>query len=106
MLVDISAAPAADAIPVLSGKDRLQQAVEDVLRAAARPNYVPELRRHPRTPYPYVFHIAPVAADGQTPVGEAFAVIGKHLSPHGVDFYHQSPVPYRRALAWFDGSGG
>jgi hypothetical protein len=36
-------------------------------------------------------------------VGQTLVVIGKHLSEHGLDFYHRQPVPQRRVIASLDG---
>lgn len=68
---------------------------------------LPERRREKRHPYPYPVYLTPAGDDGRTPQGATFAVLGKHLSEHGLDFYHREPLPYRRVIASLDsGSGG
>ncbi len=56
-------------------------------------------RREKRHPYPYPIYLTPVARDGKTPEGKTLVVVGKHLSEHGLDFYHREPLPYRRVIA-------
>jgi hypothetical protein len=58
-----------------------------------------ERRRETRYPYPYPIYLTPVARDGSTPDGPTVGVVGKHLSEHGLDFYHREPLPYRRVIA-------
>lgn len=61
-----------------------------------------ERRRETRYAYPYPIHITPLDADGEPAVLRTFVVIGKHLSPHGVDFYFRLPLPERRVIASLD----
>ncbi|MHC4402218.1 MAG: hypothetical protein ACYTG0_21330 [Planctomycetota bacterium] len=65
-----------------------------------------ERRSGRRYPYPYLVHLAPVADDGLTPEGETLVVVGKHLSEHGLGFYHPKPLPYRRMIASFETAKG
>jgi hypothetical protein len=58
-----------------------------------------ERRSEPRFPYPYPFHLTPLADTGVILVEATLSVIGRHLSEHGLDFYHRDPFPYRRAIA-------
>jgi hypothetical protein len=58
-----------------------------------------ERRRETRYPYPYPIYLTPVDRDGKPTVGPAIGVVGKHLSEHGLDFYHREPLPYRRVIA-------
>jgi hypothetical protein len=62
----------------------------------------PERRRDRRYPFPYPIRLVPVTADGCTPDGDEIVVLGKHLSEHGLDFYHRDPLPHRWVLAIFD----
>jgi hypothetical protein len=65
-----------------------------------------ERRRETRHPYPYPVYLTPTARDGRTPEGKTIVVVGKHLSDHGLDFYHREPLPHRRVIASFAcGSG-
>lgn len=62
-----------------------------------------ERRKESRHAYPYPIHLTPLAASGQPEVLRTFVVIGKHLSPHGLDFYFRLPLPERRVIASLDG---
>ena len=81
-------------------------AVGRVLAAAAGGSRGRERRRAQRTPYPYLVKLAPVSADGHTPLGDGFVVVGKHLSQGGIDFYHRDPLPFRWTIAWLDSGQG
>jgi hypothetical protein len=59
-------------------------------------------RRQRRNPYPYPLYLTPLNGDGQPNVEESFVVFGKHLSPHGVDFYCHRPVSEQRVIASLD----
>jgi hypothetical protein len=60
---------------------------------------LPERRRQERFPYPRLVHLNPVAADGQTALGNGLVVAGKHISERGLGFYHPAPLPYRWVIA-------
>jgi hypothetical protein len=66
---------------------------------------VQERRTEQRYPYPHPIYLTPVADDGPR-VDETIQVMGKHLSQHGLDFYHREPVPYRRMIASLALEGG
>jgi hypothetical protein len=61
-----------------------------------------ERRREPRLPYPYPIYLTPINPSGVALVDETLIVIGKHLSEHGVDFYHREAIPHRRVIASLD----
>ena len=65
-----------------------------------------ERRSQGRYPYPYLVQLTPVGDDGITPEGPSVVVVGKHLSEHGLGFYHPAPLPYRRMIASLEGAGG
>jgi hypothetical protein len=66
-----------------------------------------ERRRELRHPFPYPLHLTPFTADGQPDADRTFVVIGKHLAPHGIDFYSREPLAERRVIASLeDGRGG
>ncbi|ADB17073.1 hypothetical protein Psta_2403 [Pirellula staleyi DSM 6068] len=58
-----------------------------------------ERRREPRYPYPYPIYITPVDRDLVPLANETVSVLGKHLSEHGLDFYHREPIAHRRVIA-------
>ena len=83
-------------------EDRVASSVHSAL-AALEPHGRPlERRRERRTPYPYPIHLTPFDADGQPDAERTFVVIGKHLAPHGIDFYCSQPVADRRVIASLD----
>jgi hypothetical protein len=65
-----------------------------------------ERRRDSRYPFPYLIHLTPVAEDGLTPQGETVVVVGKHISEHGLGFYHPKPLPHRRMVASLESPRG
>jgi hypothetical protein len=69
-------------------------------------NDLMERRRDNRYPFPCLIHLTPVGPDGVTPEGERVVVIGRHVSEHGLGFYHQAPLPYRRMIASLDNGHG
>jgi hypothetical protein len=58
-----------------------------------------ERRSEQRFPFPHLIYLTPVADDNATPVNAAIVVVGKHLSEHGLGFYHPQPIPFRRMIA-------
>lgn len=65
-----------------------------------------ERRRERRHPYPHLVLLTPVARDGGCLLDETIVVIGKHLSEHGLDFYHREPVAHRRMIASLETGAG
>ena len=84
------------------GQDRVAQFVESAVMAIEPTRRAIERRREARYPYPYPLHVTPVATDGSAQVGETFVVIGKHLAPHGIDFYSRNPLAQRRVIVSLD----
>jgi hypothetical protein len=81
---------------------RIVTSVESAL-AAVEPFRRPiERRREARFPYPYPIHMTPYGQDGLPDAERTFVVIGKHLAPHGLDFYYCQPLAYRRVVASLD----
>ena len=66
---------------------------------------VTERRREHRFPFPYPIRLTPVTTDGAVPPAESVVVLGKHLNEHGVDFYFNEALPYRRVIATFERNG-
>jgi hypothetical protein len=64
-----------------------------------------ERRRETRFAYPYPFHLTPLSVGGAILLEAMVAVIGRHLSEGGLDFYHREPFPYRRAIATLPAAG-
>jgi len=83
--------------------DAVARGVRQALAAAQQHPYGgAERRREPRLPYPYPIYLTPLAPSGLPLVDNTLIVIGKHLSEHGVDFYHREAIPHRRVIASLD----
>ena len=82
--------------------DAIARSVRQALSAAERPWCGAERRREPRMPYPYPIYLTPLTPADQPLADDTIVVIGKHLSDHGVDFYHREALPYRRVIASLD----
>lgn len=65
----------------------------------------PERRREQRYPFPYPIRLTPTTSDGAISPAESVVVLGKHLTEHGLDFYYNEPLPYRRVIASFERGG-
>ena len=88
-------------------EDPIRQTVQLALAGVHDQRKTLERRRETRFPYPYPVHLTPVATNGAPDVGETFVVLGKHISDHGLDFYHREPLPHRRVIASLpDGNQG
>jgi hypothetical protein len=57
-----------------------------------------ERRRDDRLAIPILFHLTPLDDDRQLIESAAVTVVGKNISRRGMSFYHEHPMPYRRAL--------
>ena len=57
-----------------------------------------ERRRTKRHPFPNPVYLTPLTADEKPILDDTVAVIGRHLSLLGLDFFHRDPIPYRRAI--------
>ena len=79
--------------------DEIRTQVWGVLTTLYPHNDLVERRRDNRYPFPCLIHLTPVGDDGVTPEGKSIVVVGKHLSEHGVGFYHQIPLPQRLMIA-------
>ena len=62
------------------------------------PQVVTERRRYDRSPIPYLFQLTPLDADGQPLLGQTMTVVGRDISSRGMSFFHEQPLPFRRAI--------
>jgi hypothetical protein len=93
-------------IVVPPSSERLGNVVRQAVSHAGFAGRAAERRRESRFPYPRLIRLSPVAADGVTPLAENVVVVGKHLSPRGIDFFHREPLPHRRMVAWLETKSG
>jgi hypothetical protein len=100
LLLDSSPAGLPTAKPAVgSQRERILRGVHSALSLYHPSLKHLERRSEPRFPYPYPFHLTPLSDTGVILVNATLSVIGRHLSEHGLDFYHREPFPYRRAIA-------
>lgn len=85
--------------PATAPDDDVRARVWTLLGSLCLRGGVVERRRERRYPFPYLVRLVPVARDGISPEGKPVVVVGRHLSQHGLDFFHRDPLPYRRMIA-------
>jgi hypothetical protein len=84
--------------PGESAENLVQRHVRLALSCSQPARKVTERRRETRHPYPYPIYLTPLSPRETPLVDATLVVIGKHLSDHGVDFYHREPIPYGRLI--------
>jgi hypothetical protein len=68
------------------------------LLARLHPSVTFERRRDERLAAPVLFQLMPLD-DNRRPIeGAGMTVVGKNISRRGLSFYHDRPLPYRRAV--------
>jgi hypothetical protein len=70
----------------------------EVLLTQLHPEVPVERRRDVRYPIPVLFSLTPLDSDRQPVEHETVTVVGKNISRRGMSFYHERPLPHRRAL--------
>jgi hypothetical protein len=83
---------------------RLQ--VRALLAGVYPPGIVPDRRSEQRYPFPKLFVLSPVDADGRRRLGPSITAAGKHLSETGMSFFHPDPIPHRWMIASLPKSDG
>ncbi len=78
--------------------DRVEEIVRLALACSCPSRKVPERRVETRHAYPYPIYLTPLDKQGELLADETIVAIGKHLSDHGVDFYHRAAVPHRQMI--------
>lgn len=66
-----------------------------------KPLAVQERRREQRRPYPEPLYLTPLDESGAPDPARSFTVIGRNVSPNGVDFYTYQPVTDRHVIVSF-----
>jgi hypothetical protein len=97
-------APLPSVLPADTGgrDDRIRALVRSAFTAIEPHGRPIERRREARYAYPYPIHLTPFDDAGRPDVDRTFVVIGKHLAPHGLDFYFSQPLAERRVVASLD----
>ena len=87
-------------------EEEVRAQVWGVLTTLYPRNRTGERRNDNRYPFPYLVHLTPVDEDGVSLCGETLVVVGKHLSEHGLGFYHPQPIPHRRMIVSLEAGNG
>lgn len=61
-----------------------------------------ERRGYGRIPLPLLLRVTPLDQTGQRLDELATTAVGKDISPRGISFFHEQPLPHRRAIATFE----
>jgi hypothetical protein len=61
-----------------------------------------ERRGYGRIPLPLLLRVSPLDQTGQRLDDLSMIVVGKDISPNGISFFHEHPLPYRRAIVSFE----
>jgi hypothetical protein len=61
-----------------------------------------ERRQFGRMALPLVLQVTPLDQTGQPLENLATSTIGKDISPRGISFFHERPLPHRRAIVTFE----
>lgn len=81
-----------------SREEALGRQVRLALACSHPPRKVTERRRETRHPYPYPVYLTPLDSANEPVAEQTVVVVGKHLSEHGVDFYHRAPFAHKRVI--------
>jgi len=72
------------------------------LRQALERHVKFERRSYGRIPLPLLLRVTPLDQTGQRLDELATTVVGKDISPQGISFFHEQPLPHRRAIVAFE----
>ncbi|MGW8258202.1 MAG: hypothetical protein ACWGMZ_12005 [Thermoguttaceae bacterium] len=97
--------PRLDLITEGKQEDEIGTQVWELLGATYPQQHLLERRREKRYPFPNLIHLTPLGDDGLTPADKSISVVGKHLSQHGLGFYHTKPLAHRRMIASLECNG-
>lgn len=61
-----------------------------------------ERRSYGRIPLPLLLRLTPLDQTRQRLDNLASVVVGKDISPTGISFFHEQPLPHRRAIVQFE----
>ena len=96
MTEDVLKYPRKTSSCISSNSADIENSVRGVIQFATAPNVFAERRTHDRIAYTQMFPVTPVDNINDMEVsGETIFAAGKNLSPNGVGFFHQEPIPSR-----------
>jgi hypothetical protein len=73
-----------------------------ILRQALERPVSFERRQYGRIALPLVLQVTPLDQTGQPLKHLSLQVVGKDISPRGISFFHERPLPHRRAIVEFE----
>lgn len=81
-----------------------EELIEDFrkLRQALQRPVKFERRSYGRIPLPLLLRVTPLDQTRQRLDNLASVVVGKDISPTGISFFHEQPLPHRRAIVSFE----
>jgi hypothetical protein len=86
--------------------DTLRNQMRALLGAVLTPPVRHDRRLEKRQPYPKLVRLTPVLGADSTPAADPITVVGMEISAGGIGFYHQQPIPYRRAILELNDASG
>ena len=104
--VDMQAACVVDRDGGAAAEEQMRAKVRGLLCSLYPRGNVMERRGEQRFPFPYLMHLTPVTQQNVAQVEESVVVTGKHISEHGLSFYHNHPLPNRRMIVSVEMSNG
>jgi hypothetical protein len=93
--------PSADYIDARERSWTLTEQFRRLRQALQRPVTF-ERRSYGRIPLPLLLRVTPLDQTGKRMDDLATTVVGKDISPRGVSFFHEHPLPHRRAVITFE----
>lgn len=80
--------------------------VDQVLKLNEGPRRESDRRRDKRVAFPHLLTLTPISDTDLTATDEPVTVVGKQLAARGLDFYHNEPLGFKRAIVSFDTAMG
>jgi hypothetical protein len=87
-----------DSFPTTGGDRAALGRLVRALVAGLNPEVSLERRRDDRLAIPVLLQLTPLDDDRQPIESATVTVIGKNISRRGLSFFHEHPLPYRRAV--------
>jgi hypothetical protein len=84
---------------ITSDDAAIRECVQRISQDAQPERTLPERRSAQRVPYVRLITLTLLNADELVPRTEPIQVVGKHLSPLGLDFFHHDPITERYGVA-------
>lgn len=82
--------------------ETIEAQVRRLLSATFQPSETPQRRVDQRFPYARLVLLRPLDNEPSFSDHKPVVAVGKHLSEHGMGFFHPFPIPYRRVVAEVD----